>query len=140
MAGQLESEVRKILGNAQGNKALAQRELITAVLRDDELLRELAAPYLKAMTMQAIERASGVSSIRASGAGQTRSEAGTASAPLSAGGRAVIKDLQAGYNPMRAASGSDPALGARPEASGRHISTLKLLAKVYEIRRGGQKV
>lgn len=135
MAGRVENEVQKALVKAKGNKTLAQKELITAVLRDDELLRELVAPFLKPIATQAIERV-----VHASTAA-TRKPAGAPLGPsLSGAAKAIAKDLRAGYNPMRAMSGSDADLGVRPEASGRHISTLRLLAKVYEIKRGQQKV
>jgi len=135
MAGRVEIEVQKAIARSNGNKTLAQKELITAVLRDDELLRELVAPFLKPIAAQAIERA-------VHGSQPSRQSPGAAplGASLSGTARAIAKDLRAGYNPMRAMSGNDPALGARPEASGRHVSTLKLLARVYEIKRGQQKV
>lgn len=138
MAGRVDLEVLKALSRSGGNKALAQKELITALLRDDELLRELVAPYLKAITAQAIER--GLN--RPTREQQPPSSAGASTAVpgLSGAARAIAKDLRAGYNPMRATSGNDPTIGARPAASGRHVSTLKLLARVYEVKRGQQKV
>ncbi len=133
MAGRITIEAHNALAKANGNKTLAQKELITAVLRDDELLRELVAPFLKPIAAQAIERA-------LHGEPTARKAPPPPLGPsLSGAAKAIAKDLRAGYNPMRAMSGSDPELGVRPEASGRHVSTLKLLAKVYEIKRGGQK-
>lgn len=132
MAGRISLEVQKAMAKANGNKTLAQKELITAVLHDDELLRELVAPYLKALAAQAIER-------EMAGGARPAAASGVASA-MSSTAKAIAKELRAGYNPMRAMAGNDPQLGTRPEASGRHISTLKLLARVYEIKRGQQKV
>ena len=134
MAGRIEIEVQKALIKSNGNKMLAQKELIAAVLRDDELLRELVAPFLKPIAAQAIERSLNAQTIK------PPAGAAPLGPSLSGAAKAIAKDLRAGYNPMRAMSGNDPMLGARPEASGRHVSTLKLLARVYEIKRGQQKV
>lgn len=128
MAGRIDIEVQKALAKAKGNKLLAQKELISGILRDDELLRELVAPFLKPITAQAIER--GLNAATA------RPAPRPLGASLSSAAKAIAKDLKAGYNPMRATLGTDPQLGERPAASGRHVSTLKLLAKAYEVKRG----
>lgn len=128
MAGRVTTEVQKALAKANGNKTLAQRELIAAVLRDDELMRELIAPFLKPIVAQAIERTLNASTKRPVAAPLGRT--------LGSAAKGAARDLRAGYNPMRAPSGNEPELGARPEASGRHISTLKLLARAFEIKRG----
>lgn len=128
MSGRVDLEVQKALAKAKGNKLLAQKELVSAVLNDDDLLRELVAPFLKPITAQAIERTLNA----ASRPPAARSLGGS----LSGAAKVIAKELKAGYNPMRSTLGNDPQAGTRPPASSRHVSTLKLLAKAYEMKRG----
>jgi hypothetical protein len=119
MAGRTDLEAQKALQMAKGDKLLAQKELLKQALGNDELLRELVAPYLKGITAQAIERVS----------------RGAVSAPSASPAKPVPVELAAKYNPMRAAEAAAEA-PRRPVASSRHVSTLKLLAAAYQAKRG----
>lgn len=125
MTTRLDDVARGALAANGGNRALAQRELVRRVLADDQLLRELTAPVLQALALKKVEQV-------ATGRG-TPAAAG-ASATL-AGRLALPPDLRAGYNPMRATAFAAEA-PRRPPASPRHVSTLKLLAAAYAIKRG----
>ncbi len=129
MPTRLEYTVKKILASAKGNRQLAQRSLIETALDDEMLLRELVAPFLKAIASQAIDRelASSSAAPRA-----TVSNIGLGNVAR----KAVPADLRAGYNPMRAAKNIPQDLGKRPEASPRHVSTMKLLAAAFQVKRG----
>lgn len=126
MSERVNKAISAALQAAKSNPTLAQKALITAALEDDQLLRELVAPYLKPIVAQAIERAT-----RA-----PRPAAAPASGPLSTTAKAILADLRAGYNPMKAAVSASEALPQRPNASGRHVSTLKLIAAAYQVKRG----
>lgn len=127
MSERVNKAISAALQAAKSNPTLAQKALITAALEDDQLLRELVAPYLKPIVAQAIERA-------------TRAPRPAAAAPasktLSTTAKAILADLRAGYNPMKAAVSASEALPQRPSASGRHVSTLKLIAAAYQVKRG----
>jgi hypothetical protein len=126
MAGRIDLEVKKALTQSKGDRLTAQKELLRAVLADDELLRELVAPFLKPITAQAIDRA-------------LREVAGpvpVAAKPLSPEAKAAASKLGAGYNPMKAAKQAEVVAPKRPAASSRHVSTLKLLAAAYQVKRG----
>ena len=131
MAGRIDLEVKKALILAQGSRAQAQKELLKIVLSDEELLRELVAPFLKAITAQAIDRA-------------LRAQLGplavsTKSPPDTEAVKAAAAVLGSGYNPMKAATAAAaPSTPQRPAASARHVSTLKLLAAAYQVKRGEQ--
>jgi hypothetical protein len=122
MPNRVEQMAEKALRASDGDKLLAQKELLKAVLANDELLREMVAPFLKGITAQAIERVAG-GNIPLT-ATKTASKAKNAPA-----------ELTAKYNPMRAAQMAETA-PARPTASPRHVSTLKLLAAAYQAKRG----
>lgn len=124
MAGRIDLEVKKALILAQGGRLQAQKELLKVVLADEELLRELVAPFLKAITAQAIDRA-----LR----DQQGPLAVNAKAKDTPAVKAAAAALGGSYNPMKAA---DTTL--RPTASARHVSTLKLLAAAYQAKRGEQ--
>lgn len=49
-------KIREALKAAQGNRAQAQRVLITWALDDEQLLRGLAKPFLKAIVGSAVDR------------------------------------------------------------------------------------
>ncbi len=106
MPTRLEYTVKKILASAKGNRQLAQRSLIETALDDEMLLRELVAPFLKAIASQAIDRelASSSAAPRA-----TVSNIGLGNVAR----KAVPADLRAGYNPMRAAKNIPQDLGKR---------------------------
>lgn len=110
---------------AKGNTILAQKALAVAVLEDELLLREFVAPYLKPILAQAIERATR----------PPRVESPQAAKTLSGAAKAIISDLRAGYNPMKASVAASVAPPSRPTASGRHVSTLKLIAAAYQVKR-----
>jgi hypothetical protein len=50
------SKVREALVTAQGSRGRAQRLLLSWIMEDELLLRGLARPFLKAITMSALER------------------------------------------------------------------------------------
>ena len=129
MPTRLEYTVKKILASAKGNRQLAQRTLIETALDDEMLLRELVAPFLKAIASQAIDRELSSSSAAPRA---TVSNIGLGNVAR----KAVPADLRAGYNPMRAAKNIPQDLGKRPEASPRHVSTMKLLAAAFQVKRG----
>lgn len=120
MTTRLDEAAHRALATTGGNRAQAQRELVRHVLADDQLLRELVAPFLPALVLKKIEQ------VMKSGESSTQ---GTM-------GRLVLPpNLQAGYNPMRATALAAEA-PRRPPASPRHVSTLKLLAAAYAVKRG----
>lgn len=129
MPTRLEYTVKKILASAKGNRQLAQRSLIETALDDEMLLRELVAPFLKAIASQAIDRELSSSSPATPRA--TVSNIGLGNVAK----KAVPADLRAGYDPMRAAKNIPQDLGKRPEASPRHVSTMKLLAAAFQVKR-----
>ncbi len=118
MAGRISQQVEQALRQAEGDQTLAQKLLLKAALADEELLRELVAPYLKGITAQAV---------LAAGAGATPLPPSKA--------RAAMKPAEK-YNPMRASALSAAPVTPRPAASSRHVSTLKLLAAAYQAKRG----
>lgn len=129
MSDRVDKAIAAALLAAKGNATLAQKALVTSALEDDQLLRELVAPYLKPIVAQAIERATRVA----------RPVAKSAPLPakaLSPAAKAILADLNAGYNPMKAAISASIAPPSRPPASGRHVSTLKLIAAAYQAKRG----
>jgi|GEM_PF-843170 len=132
MASRIDQEVAKALAAAQGNRQLAQQVLLKNVLSDDELLRELIAPFLKAVTAQAIDRA-----LRGTAQPVAKSAAPTPDriSPATAAKAAAL--LGGKYNPMKATQ--DVGLAPppkRPAASARHVSTMKLLAAAFQYKRG----
>lgn len=137
MPTRLEYTVKKILAAAKGNRQLAQRSLIETALDDEMLLRELVAPYLKAMASQAIDREMAASITSSSSAAAYTPRATVGNIGLgNVARKAVPADLRAGYDPMRAAKNIPQDLGKRPEASPRHVSTMKLLAAAFQVKRG----
>lgn len=138
MSGRIEQEVRRILAGAGTNLTLAKKELVSLVLKDDKLLVELVAPYLEGIAVQKLQSVrSGVSKPVLRSRPGVSAPAITPASPLAAAARgAVGKDMRAGYNPMRATAPNAPELGERPQASGRHVSTLKLLAAAFQVKRG----
>lgn len=126
MSERTNKAIAAALKAAQGNTILAQKALAVAVLEDELLLREFVAPYLKPILAQAIERATR----------PPRAEVSPqASKTLSGAAKAIISDLRAGYNPMKASVSASVAPPSRPTASGRHVSTLKLIAAAYQVKR-----
>ena len=124
MAERLDRAVRLALAGAGSNKLQAQKELARLALADDQLLKELVAPFLKPIVAQVVERA-------------VRETSSPARAPLPGLSKSLagMGDMTAGYNPMQAALAATDA-PKRPDASARHVSTLKLLAAAYAVKRG----
>ena len=121
MTTRVQIAAAKAIAAGGGSKANAQRVLVELALQDDQLLKELVAPVLQALAMQAIEKA-------------TISTRPSAPLPPLKAPRASPTSVRAGqapgYNPLAAATTANQA-GPRPAASSRHVEALKLLASAY---------
>jgi hypothetical protein len=96
---------------AKGNVTVAEAKLIQALLKDQQLLIEAVAPYLKPIALKLLQRA------------QPKLPA----AKPSETGLALKAIAEApGYNPMMA-----ERAGPRSEASARHVAAMQLLAAAY---------
>ncbi len=140
MADRLDALIKSLLAAAGDNAHLAQRELIKRVMANDMLLRELVAPFLAPIALKRIERVKGqtlrvgLPPLKVSAHPSIASEQDPSSSVLSTN-KAGLQLQSPGYNPMVASTSLQEA-PARPSASSRHISTIKLLAAAYAVKRG----
>lgn len=121
MKSRTEIAAAEALKAAAGNMPVAEAKLIQELLRDQQLLIEAVAPYLKPIATRLIDRARR-----------------PLAAPKRATGSGIALNAiaeQPGYNPMLAEKAGD-----RPPASVRHVKTMEFLASSYRRKPEKEKV
>lgn len=139
------SKLREALVAADGNRARAQRILLTWLQTDDRLLRALAAPFMKAIVTAAIDRAD-----RAERAARRPALAAPSRRELSPEALDQVLAQMARRQEVRRPTPNAPlpgpenpieqrlgTLDAPPptQAGERHVKTMKALAAFYKRRR-----
>lgn len=128
-------KIREALKAAQGSRSQAQRILTTWALDDEQLLRGLAKPFLKAIVGSAVDRvARGGGAVTtaspAPGQGIARSARTTGSGPK----KLPPHMLDAIIARMGTGGGPTPAAPA-PEEGGDQAGNLKALAAAFNQRK-----
>ncbi|WP_114391826.1 hypothetical protein [Oleisolibacter albus] len=117
-------KIREALTVAQGSRSQAQRVLMAWALDDEQLLRGLCRPFLKAITGSAIARMAG------SGAGGRAAPPAAASpSPRSAGPKKLPPQM---LDAIIARMGNPGASPAAPADEGDQAEALKSLAKAFK--------